>query len=82
MVDFVLKKSSSPAPPKLPVFVEGFAPHTPRRRLLPPAPDAFGLDPPSQLVLEYHWLAFLNQVHKNQVPISMLTTVEYKIDHI
>ena len=24
------------------------------------APDAFRLNPPSQLVIEYHWLAFLN----------------------
>ena len=30
----------------------------------PQAPDAFGLNPPSQLVLGYHWLAFVNQVHK------------------
>ena len=26
------------------------------------APDAFGLNPPSQLIIRYHWLAFLNQV--------------------
>ena len=28
----------------------------------PQAPDRFGLNPPSQLVIGYHWLAFLNQV--------------------
>ena len=33
--------------------------------LFPQAPDAFGFNPPSQLVLGYHWLAFLNQIHKN-----------------
>ena len=35
-------------------------------------PDAFGLNPPSQLVIGYDWLAFLNQVRKNlQVPNSL-----------
>ena len=29
------------------------------------APNAFGLKPPSQLVIGYHWLAFLSQVKKN-----------------
>ena len=38
-----------------------------------------GFNPLSQLVLGNHWLAFLNQV---QVSSSLLTTVEYKIDHI
>ena len=50
------------------------------------ASDAFGLHPPSQLVLGYHWLAFLNQICKNcyfeKVSSSLLTTVEYKIDYI
>ena len=32
------------------------------------APDVFGLNLPSQLVIGYHWLAILNQLHKNQVP--------------
>ena len=32
--------------------------------LRPQAPDAFGLNPPGQLVIGYHWLAFLNQVLK------------------
>ena len=29
--------------------------------LRPQASDAFGLNPPSQLVIGYHWLTFLNQ---------------------
>ena len=29
------------------------------------ATDASGLNPPTQLVIGYHWLAFLNQVRKN-----------------
>ena len=41
--------------PETSQFVGGFAPHT---------PDAFGINPPSQLVIAYHWLAFLNQVLK------------------
>ena len=27
--------------------------------------DAFGLNPPSQLIIGYHWVVFLNQVRKN-----------------
>ena len=43
-------------PPKLPVR-EGFNPsHRPQ------TPDTFGLNPPSQLAIGYHWLAFLNLV--------------------
>ena len=45
------------------------------------APDAFGLNHPSQLVIGYHWLAFLNQVRKYLSP-QFTTHVEYKIDHI
>ena len=45
--------------PKRSVFVGGLALH---RGLRPQAPDGFGLNPSSQLVLRYHWLAFLNQV--------------------
>ena len=30
----------------------------------PQAPNAFGLNPPSQLVVGYLWLAFLDQVRK------------------
>ena len=33
-------------------------------RLHPQAPDCFRLNPPSQLDIGYHWLAFLNQVRK------------------
>ena len=29
-----------------------------------PGPVNFGLNPPIQQVIEYHWLAFLNKVHK------------------
>ena len=48
----------------------------------PQAPDAFGLNPPSQLVLRYHWLAFLNLVLGSKSLSSLLTIVYYKIDHI
>ena len=35
------------------------------------APDAFGSNPPSQLVIGHHWLTFLIQVHKaSLVPIN------------
>ena len=46
------------------------------------APDTFGLNSPSQLVFWYHWLAFLNQICKNQKSSQFTTNVEYKIDHI
>ena len=53
------------------------------RPLHPLASDYFGVNPPSQLVIGYHWLAFLNQVRKNVlVPDQFTTNVEYKIDHI
>ena len=35
------------------------------RGLRPQATHAFGLNPPNQLVIGYHWLALLNQVRKN-----------------
>ena len=39
------------------------------RGTLPQASDTFGLNPTSQLVIGYHWLAFLNQIRTNlQVP--------------
>ena len=47
--------------------------------LRPQAPDAFGLNTPNQLVIGYHWLAFLNQARKNP---QFTTIIEYKIDHI
>ena len=51
----------------------------------PQAPRCFGLNPPSQLVIWYHWLAFLKQV-RNNLPIlsssQFTTNVEHKIDHI
>ena len=67
MVDFILKfriffMLEELHPPKTSVFVWGFIPHIPHWGLRPQAPDAFGLNPPTQLVLGYHWLAFLNQV--------------------
>ena len=43
-------------------FMESFTPHW---CLRPQAPDAFRLNPPSQLVIGYRWLGFLNQVRKN-----------------
>ena len=39
-------------------------PH-PHRMFRTQAPNDFGLNPHSQLVIGYHWLAFLNQIHKN-----------------
>ena len=50
----------------------GFAPH---RRLRPQAPDAFGLNPFSQLVIGYHWYIYY-------LGPQFTTNVEYKIDHI
>ena len=45
------------------LFVGGFAP---QGRLHPQAPDTFGLNSPSQLIIGFYWLAFLkNQVRKN-----------------
>ena len=40
-----------------------FSPHNPHRGPCCQAPAAFGLNPPSQLVIGYHWLTLLNQVH-------------------
>ena len=70
MVDFVLKfricfMLEGLRPIKPLVFVGGLAPYTPHWRLHTEAPDTFGLNTPSQLVLGYHWLALLNQVLKN-----------------
>ena len=36
-----------------------FKPHAFQRELRPDAPDDFGLNPPSQLVIGYHWLVIL-----------------------
>ena len=36
------------------------------RGLRPKAPNCFGLNPFCQLVIGYHWLAFLKQIHKNR----------------
>ena len=52
-------------PPKPLRFTRGFIPHTNHRGLRPQTPAAFGLYPPNQLIIRYHWLAFLNQVCKN-----------------
>ena len=37
------------------LFLWGLAPHTLHRGFRSPASDAFGLNPPSQLVLGHHW---------------------------
>ena len=57
---------------------------TPPPGLRPWTPHAFGLNPPTQLVIGYHWFAFLNQIRKNlfQVPDQFTTNVDYKIDYI
>lgn len=47
--------------------------------LHPLAPDVFGLNARSQLVIGYQWLAFLNQVLKNLFQFSK--NFEYKIEH-
>ena len=54
----------------------------PHMGLRPQAPDVFGLKPPSQLVIGYHWLAFLNQIRKNVLRAQFTSNVVYKIDHI
>ena len=46
----------------------GHGPHTPHRGVRPLATDAFGLNPPSQLVIGNRWVAFLNQVRKASRP--------------
>ena len=65
------------------IYFTGFPPHKPSVRggLCPhatfhhghhsKASDVFGLSPPSQLVIKYQWLVFLNQILE-----------QYKIDHI
>ena len=51
---------------KPPQLVGSPATHTHQKGLSSQASsDAFGLHPPSQLVIGYHWLAFLNQFRKN-----------------
>ena len=52
-------------PPKLHVSRGACAPKPPQRVLRLQSPKTFGLNPPSPLVIRYHSLAFLNQVHKN-----------------
>ena len=46
------------------------------KNIRPQASAVFGLHPPSQLVIGYHWLAFLSQVRKCS------KNFWYKIDHI
>ena len=41
-----------------------YTPNPTHRGLRTQAPDAFELNRPGQLVIGYHWLAFLNQVGK------------------
>ena len=54
------------------------------RGLRPQAPDTFGLNPPSQLVLGVSLVCVSESGSRVQksLPSSLLTTVEYKIDHI
>ena len=44
------------------------------RGLRPQATHAFGLNPPNQLVIGYHWLALLNQVRKNLSPRNLVSS--------
>ena len=60
--------------------------YTLQRGLCPQVPDAFGLNPPSQLVIGYyHWLTFLNLVQNSLRVLSnseFTTNIECIIDHI
>ena len=60
---------SAPSP-----FLGGFTPTPLHQGLHPQAPDGFGLNLSSQLVIGYHWLASLNS--------QFTTHVERKIGHI
>ena len=64
------------------VFTPPKPPHTLYRGLRLQALDPFGLNPPSQLVMGYRWLGFLNQVRKNYLKSKFTTNFEYKIDRI
>ena len=57
------------------------APHTRHRGLCAQVPDALILNLPTQLVIGYHWLTFLNQARKIS-GVSIQYDVDYKIDHI
>ena len=59
-------------PPKHPGFFGVLAPHTPYQWLLPQAPDCSALNPRSQLVIGYHWLAFLNSVSVSKISVEQL----------
>ena len=54
-------------------FVAGFAPNTLQQEAPPPGHGYFWIETHNQLVIGYHWLAFLNQVRKNliKVPSSL-----------
>ena len=58
-----------------PRFVRCFAPNTPHRELRPQAPDFFVLNPPSQLVIGCHRLAFLKPVRKELKTQSSKSTI-------
>ena len=64
-----------------PTGKRGGGDEAPHQRLHLQAPDTFGLNPPSHLVIGYHWLAFLNQVCKRRSP-QFTRNFVYKIDHI
>ena len=53
----------------------GLYPRTSHRGLCPQVTDDFGLNPPSQLVPGYHWLAILNQVRKD------LFGLQFSVNH-
>ena len=68
MVDFVVNIRSKLVwdPPRAVSLISMVGPvhHTTHRELCPQTPGAFGLNPSSELVIGYHWLAFLNQARK------------------
>ena len=76
------KKSDSPKPPGS----WGFGLHTPQRGLRPQAPDAFGMNPPSQLAIGCHCLTFLKSSltveARSRLSPQYNRNFEYKIDHI
>ena len=61
------KKNASNLSKILKNVLEGPAPlnRTVHRGLCPHTLGAFGLNLPSQVVIGYHWLEFLNQIRRN-----------------
>ena len=52
-----------------------------RGGLFPQEPDAFVFNLPNQLVIGYHWLAFLNRQSTLSSKSQFTRSFEYKIDH-